>query len=186
MSRQGFHQCLRRRAKGREQYITYLPSIYNIPAIIFTWYKPAGQDLLPWWAEHSPDLESPQHCSQRNPRQGSKSSLAYRPVPMPVCSLKGWYLEQRDPLIIPSLTVVRRDELLNLSRGFFFILQKSLTAIPIVCKMIGYFFQLFFSLLTLFLRSFSQSLFFFRQSQFMLYLSHCYSETLEDWKLVGL
>lgn len=82
-------------------------AIYNIPAITLTWYKPAGQDQLPWQAEHSPDVESPQHCLQENPREGSEISLMYQ-FAVPVCSLWGWYLEQSDPLATPSLTVVRR------------------------------------------------------------------------------
>ena len=117
--------------------------IYNIPAVTLTGYKPVGQDQLPWQVEHSPDLESAQHCPQGNPREGLESSLGYPPVPMPVCSLRGWYLEQSNPLATPSLAVVRRDELLNPLRGFFFILQKSLRAIPIVYKRIGYFFSFF-------------------------------------------
>lgn len=63
---------------------------------------------------------------------------------MPICSLRGWYLEQGDLLATPFLTVVRRDELLNPLMVFFFTLQITLRDIPIIYKKMGFFFRFFF------------------------------------------
>lgn len=111
-------------------------AIYNIPAITLTWYKPAGQDQLPWQAKHSPDVESPQHCPQGNPREGSEISLMYQ------FALYGDGTWSR---VIPWLhPPLLWSEELNPLRGFFFILQKSLRAMLILYKRIRFVLSFFF------------------------------------------
>lgn len=65
MSGKDFHCWLHSKVKGKG--VDYTPAL--------TWYKPVGQDWLPWQAEHRPDLESPQHCPQGNQETDWKVTL---------------------------------------------------------------------------------------------------------------
>lgn len=88
------------------------------------------------------------------------------------------------PRVEHSITAARRDELLNTLRRFFFILQKSLRAILMVLKKIGFLSAFFFSLLILFFKGFIHSV------SFQAVAITCFHYLIPDlWKtgkLIGL
>lgn len=153
-------------------------AISNISAITLTWHKLVGQEQLPgcWtlsWDGAIPALPS------REPRRGTRKQPS-----VPTCANASLLSKGMVPRVEHSITAARRDELLNTLRRFFFILQKSLRAILMVLKKIGFLSAFFFSLLILFFKGFIHSV------SFQAVAITCFHYLIPDlWKtgkLIGL